>query len=96
MNVTRRDALKLGGISVFGASALALAVDPLGLGGEASALSISRLSAANFPKLYTTTITKIPAAVPQMVNGVAHYEFSMRRNAQAQVLPGPLKTPVFG
>jgi FtsP/CotA-like multicopper oxidase with cupredoxin domain len=83
-------------MTAIGGGALAMAVNPLGLGGEASALSISRLSAANFPKLYTTTITKIPAAVPQMVNGVAHYEFSMRRNPLGQILPGPLKTPVFG
>ncbi len=96
MTLSRRDALKLGGMSVVGGGALAVAVNPLGQGGEASALSISRLSAANFPKLYTTTISKTPAAVPEMVNGVAHYEFSMRRNALAQVLPGPLKTPVFG
>ena len=96
MTLNRRDALKLGGLTVVGGGMVALAVNPLGAGGEASTLSISRLSAANFPKRYATTITKTPAAVPTMVDGVAHYDFSMRRNPLGQILPGPLKTPVFG
>lgn len=92
MKLNRRDALKLGGVTVFGGAALASM--PLGHG--AVAKSISRLSAADFPKRYFAEITKTPAAVPTMIDGVAHYDFTMRRNPDAQVLTGQLKTPVFG
>ena len=92
MKLNRRDALKLGGVTVFGGAALASM--PLGQG--ASTKSISRLSAADFPKRYFAEITKTPAAVPTMIDGVAHYDITMRRNPDAQVLTGQLKTPVFG
>jgi len=91
LKLNRRDALKLGGATVVGGAALAV---PLGRGVQAKAPS--QLSAANFPKRYFAEISKAPAAVPNMIDGVAHYDITMRRNPEAQVLTGRLKTPVFG
>ena len=92
LKVSRRDALKLGGVAAVGGAALA--VVPIGKGAQTQAPS--RLSGANFPKPYTVEITKTPAAVPTMIDGVAHYDFTMKRNPAGQVLTGDLKTPVFG
>ena len=92
LRVSRRDALKLGGVAAVGGAALA--VVPIGKGAQTQAPS--RLSGANFPKPYTVEITKTPAAVPTMVDGVAHYDFTMKRNPAAQVLTSDLTTPVFG
>lgn len=92
MKLNRRDALKLGGVTIVGGAALA--VVPLGRGADTK--SISRLSQANFPRRYVAEISKVPAAVPNMIAGVAHYDFTQRRNPVVQILTGPLKTPVFG
>jgi FtsP/CotA-like multicopper oxidase with cupredoxin domain len=91
MMLSRRDALKLGGLSVLGVAALGT---PLGTGAQAK--SASRLSDANFPKRYAVEIAKQPAAAPTMVDGVAHYDLTLRRNPVADVLGNGLKTPVFG
>ena len=92
MEISRRNALKFGGVTAVGAVALGV---PLGRGAQTKGTP-SRLSAANFPRPYSNVITKTPAATPRMVNGVAFYDFAMKRNPAAQVLNGPLKTPVFG
>jgi hypothetical protein len=47
MTLSRRDALKLGGLSVLGVGALGV---PIGAGAQTKAAS--RLSDANFPKRY--------------------------------------------
>jgi len=91
MRLSRRNALKLGGLSVLGVAALGT---PLGAGAQTKAAS--RLSLANFPQRYAVEITKQPALKPTMVDGVAHYDITLRRNPGAQVLTGPLRTPVFG
>ena len=98
MKINRRDALKLGGVTIVGGGALAVASCSPGKEGEAVTASISRLSAANFPKLYTREITKIPAAVPKMIGGVAHYDFTQKVSAGAglPILSPTLLTPVFG
>jgi FtsP/CotA-like multicopper oxidase with cupredoxin domain len=92
MKINRRNALKLGGVTILGAAAVGV---PLGRGAQTKG-AISRLSDVNFPRLYTAVIAKTPAATPTMINGVAHYDFTMKRNPAAQVLTGLLKTPVFG
>ena len=92
MTLTRRDVLKLGSVTIFGGVALGV---PLGRGAQTKETA-SGLSAADFPALYSAVITKTPAAVPRMVDGVAHYDFTLRREPAAQVLTGSLKTPVFG
>ena len=91
LKVNRRDALKIGGVAAVGGTALA--VVPLGKGVETK--TPSRLSAANFPRRYAVEITKQPAAVPRMVDGVAHYDLTQRRQL-GQVLTGPLQTPILG
>ena len=92
MNLNRRDILKLAGVTVVGGVALSV---PLGRGAQAKG-SVSLLSPENFPKQFSTTISKIPAAVPKMIGGVAHYDFTMKRDPNAQILTSSLKTPVFG
>ena len=92
MTLSRRDALKLGGLTMLGGAALGV---PLGRGAQTKGAT-SQLSAADFPKLYTAVITKTPAATPTMVGGVAHYDFTLRREPAVQILTGSLKTPVFG
>ena len=92
MKLKRLDALKLGGAIIFGGAALAT----VPLGRRAPTHSPSKLSGADFPKRYAVQISKIPAAVPKMVDGVAHYDITQRRNPEGQVLPGPLTTPIFG
>ena len=92
LKLNRRDALKLGGATVVGGAALATL--PIGKGADAQAPS--QLAAKDFPELYAVEITKTPAAVPTMIDGVAHYDITQRRNPGAQVLTGDLKTPVFG
>jgi FtsP/CotA-like multicopper oxidase with cupredoxin domain len=91
INLNRRDALKLGGLTVLGGVALAV---PLGRGAQTKG-SVSKLAAGDFPVPFTKFITKQPAAIPNMVGGVAHYDFTMKRNPEGQILP-VLKTPVFG
>ena len=90
--INRRDALKLGGVTAVGGATLAFI--PLGKGADTAAPSL--LSAADFPKRYFAEISKAPAAVPTMINGVAHYDITQKRNPGAQVLTSQLKTPVFG
>jgi spore coat protein A, manganese oxidase len=92
MEINRRNALKFGGVTIIGGVALAV---PLGQGAQTKGTP-SGLSPANFPKPYTNVITKAPAATPRMINGVAYYDFAMKRNPGAQILSGQLKTPVFG
>lgn len=92
MTLNRRDALKLGGLTIVGGVALGV---PLGRGAQSKGAA-SRLSDANFPRRYATEIAKTPAAMPRMVDGVAHYDFTIRREPAAQVLTGSLRTPVFG
>ena len=92
LKVNRRDALKIGGVAAVGGAALA--VVPIGKGAQTKAPS--RLSGANFPKPYAVEITKTPAAVPTMIDGVAHYDFTMQRNPARRCSPATLKTPVFG
>jgi spore coat protein A len=92
MEFSRLDALKLGGAIIFGGAALTT----LRLGRRAQTNSPSRLSGADFPERYAVEITKQAAAVPKMVGGVAHYEFTQRRNPAGQVLTCALTTPVFG
>src|SRR6185436_11916068 len=89
------DALKLGGVTMVGGGALAAAGCYPGKEGVVATQTISRLSAANFPKVYVNEIAKTPAAVAKMVGGVATYDMTMKRNPGLQILP-TLKTPVFG
>jgi FtsP/CotA-like multicopper oxidase with cupredoxin domain len=91
VELSRRDALKLGGLSILGVAALGTP-----LGGGAQTKAASRLSAADFPKRYAAEITKQPALAAKMVDGVAHYDITLKRNPGANVLGGRLTTPVFG
>jgi spore coat protein A len=91
VELNRLDALKFGGVIILGGAALVTL--PLGQGAHTN--SPSRLSGANFPQRYSVEISKVPAAVPKMVDGVAHYDITQRRELR-QVLDAPLSTPVLG
>src|SRR6187549_2771020 len=78
MKINRRDALKLGGVTVVGGAALGVAVWPKGKEAEVATASISRLAAKDFPKRYVNVIAKTPAAVATMVDGVATYDMTMK------------------
>ena len=90
--LSRRSALKLGGLTAVGAAAL---TTPFGAGAQAK--EVSTLSRENFPARYAVRIGKPQATAPDMKDGVARYDFTAALNTQAQVLTNPnLKTPVYG
>jgi hypothetical protein len=64
VKLKRRDALKLGSVTVVGGAALAEAGKPRDKNGQAVTATMSPLSSANFPQRYAVNMTKIPAAVP--------------------------------
>ena len=96
MQLNRRDALKLGGVTVAGGAALAAAGCSPGKEGKVATKSLSRLSAANFPKPYVNVIAKTPPAEAKMLDGVATYDITMKRNPGLPILSPTLLTPVFG
>jgi len=90
MTLTRRDALKLGGLSALGLGALGLP-----LGGGASAAAASQLAPADFPSFYAAPFRKPVARTPVMQDGVATYDFTARLTPAARVLPR-LTTGIYG
>ena len=97
MKINRRDALKLGGVTIVGGGALAAAGCSPGEEGEVKTATISRLSAANFPKRFVNVIAKTPAAVPKMVDGVATYDMTMKLSKPGLPILNPkMLTNVWG
>jgi spore coat protein A, manganese oxidase len=89
MSMTRREALKLGGIGLLGAVALGT---PIGRG--LSAKSLSNLSSKSFPKRYAVPFARPPLAAFRHEGGVRYYDLTARQGA-ASIVPG-LTTPVYG
>ena len=72
MKLNRRDALKLGSVTVVGGAALAESGKRTGKEGQTDTATISRLSPANFPQRYIMNMTKIPADVPTAASTATH------------------------
>lgn len=89
MTLTRRDALKLGGISVLGAAALGT---PLGAGAQTR--SVSLLSKSDFPKRYDADFRRLRVLAPRP--GTNDYVLTARYNPEVRLLPGGLRTPIWG
>ncbi|WP_246131305.1 multicopper oxidase family protein [Cellulomonas aerilata] len=94
MNVSRREALGLGALSVLGVAGLTV---PFG-GSGVQAKSISTLAARNMPKPYAAGFVHppvLPYTTVQDANGPYRLFTVSERQSVANILPG-LTTPVYG
>jgi len=94
MRISRRDALKLGGLATVGAAGLALP-----FGRSVSGGTPSLLSSRNFPKPYAAAFVRLPVLAPykQAVDelGPINYYDVTARAGSVGIVPG-LTTPVLG
>ena len=94
MKISRRDAMKVGGLAAVGAAGLTL---PLGrtVSGETPSL----LSSANFPKRFVNPFQRLGVLTPtqKLVDGkrVDCYDITAKPGSAA-ILPNQLNTPVLG
>ncbi|SEQ82893.1 multicopper oxidase family protein [Microlunatus flavus] len=93
MNVTRRDALKLGGLAAVGTAAFGLP-----LGRSVSGGTPSLLASKNFPPRYTNAFRPLEKLVPTVTydaDGPIHNYDIWAKPGLAGIVPG-LQTPVLG
>ncbi|WP_375431257.1 multicopper oxidase family protein [uncultured Friedmanniella sp.] len=93
MKLTRRDALKIGGLAAVGTAGLTLP-----FGRSVSAGTPSLLSSANMPKPYAAAFARLEVLTPRIgsdANGPIHYYDIAARSSSVGILPN-LKTPVLG
>jgi FtsP/CotA-like multicopper oxidase with cupredoxin domain len=93
MKITRRDALKIGGLAAVGAAGLTLP-----LGRSVSAGTPSLLPAKNFPKVYAAAFTPLERLQPTVtwdkIGPIHNYDI-WAKPGLANIVPG-LQTPVLG
>ena len=93
MQVSRRDALRLGAFGMLGAAGLAV---PIGAGSQAA--GVSTLPPANTPRPYGTQFVRPPVLPYQLgedADGVFKLFTVTEQLGSANMVPG-LQTPVFG
>ena len=93
MHISRRDALKLGGLAAAGAAGLALP-----FGRSVSGATPSLLAARNMPKPYAVPFRRLQRLVPTVggdADGPIHFYDISARPGSVGIVPG-LQTPVLG
>jgi FtsP/CotA-like multicopper oxidase with cupredoxin domain len=94
MKISRRDAMKFGGLAAVGAAGLSLP-----LGRSVSGATPSLLTSANFPKRFVNEFQRLTVLTPtqKLVDGktVDCYDITAKPGSAA-ILPNQLNTPVLG